>query len=347
MLEVQRKDAIKKLENAMVGVTPNAILEQSNTFVFKDGDLITFNGEIFTRQDSPFGTEIEGSIIANDFLKILQRLPDEVIKVEVANGEIRLRGKNKRAGLRMMSEILLPYGDIVAPEKWKKIPEGLWSALIQASHVCGKDETMPKTTHVHITPDAVEATDSFRVFRATLTTKIKKEMMVHANGLLNASQYKPTKMGATKDSWFHLKTEDGMCVALLCCASDYYDKEMLDELFDVVGETVSLPSNLGDILERASVMDSPTQSLGAWDSQISLTLTENLLKVKARKEEGWYSETKKVKYKGPDMTFSIHPTFLKELVARTRKVIISDRQIKVEVDNIIFTAALETSDKEE
>ena len=75
-------------------------------------------------------------------------------------------------------------------------------------------------------------------------------------------------------------------------------------------------------------MDTPNLSIGGWDSKVTISLHDNVLRVTSRKEEGWFRETKKVRYDGPELTFSIHPMFLKELVGQTRKVIISNRQLK-------------------
>jgi len=337
---------LRKLENASVATTSNAILEQSDTFVFKDGKLVTFDGDICTMQDSPFGDEIEGSIVAGDFLKMLQRFPDEVLKVTGRASELVIKGKRRQAGVKMMAEVLLPFDDVPVPSKFKKVPEGMKGKLIQAAQVCGKDETAPKTTHVHIAKDRIEATDSFRVFRAEAKTNMPRPVLVHAQSLIAACRFELKKMTVSKEGWFHVMTEDGMLVSILCCADEYYASSMMDQLLDVVGEEVKLPANLPDILSRAEVMDTPSLSIGGWDSQVTISLEDNVLTVASRKEEGWFRERQKVKYNGPAMTFSIHPAFLKELVDRTSTVTISDRQIKVEVNDTHFTAALESGGDE-
>lgn len=344
-MNVNRIEALQKLENAVVAVTKNAILEQSNTFIFKGGKLITFNGEIYSSQKSPFGEEIEGSVMAWDLVKFLQRFPDEEIEVEVRGGELVIKGKRRSAGVKMMTEILLPYEDIPTPHKFTRVPENMRECMIQAARVCGKDETSPKTTHVHITSDRIESTDSFRVFRADIETGISKPCLVHALSLLCACSHKLKKISVSEEGWVHFVTEGGMLLGLLCSADSYYKKEMIDNLLQVSGEHVTLPSNLGDMLSRAEVMDTPSLSIGGWDSQVTITLKDNTLRVASRKEEGWFRELKKIKYEGPEMTFSIHPTFLKDLISRTRDVTISDRQIKVEVENIHFTAALESNEE--
>ena len=345
-MKVNRAKVLTALENASVAVTSNAILEQSNTFVFTDGLLITFDGEMCTKQDSPFGIEIEGSIVCDDFLKILQRFPDQDIDVTVKKGEMIIKGKHRSAGIKMMAEILLPYTDIPEPDKFYPLAEHVQEILVQASRVCGKDETAPKTTHVYIAKDRIESTDSFRVFRADIETGVPESVLVHSLSIVNACKSKLKEIAMSEEGWVHFISENGMNISLLCSADEYYEKKMIDDLLSVQGKKVFFPTNLAEILERAEIMDTPSLSIGGWDSQVTITLSENMIKVTSKKEEGWFKESQRVKYSGPEMSFSIHPIFLKELISRTRKVIISENQIKVEVDNIHFTAALESGSGE-
>ncbi len=345
-MEIKRSELLGKLQNSEVAITNKAILEQSNTCVFSEGCLITFDGEVLTRQISPFQNEIEGSVIAADFIKVLQKFPDETVFVERRENEIVIKGKRRSAGIKMMAEISLPYTDVPVPEKWRKMPDGLVAVLTQATQTCGKDESAPRTTHVHIASDRVEATDSFRVFRADMETGVKKPILIHAVNLASVCKYKPVKMSGG-GGWFHFKTEDGLSLSVLCSADTYYDKEMIDKLLNIKGEKVKFPENMTEILERAEIMDISSQSASSWDSQVQITLCDNMLKIKSQKEEGWFRETKKVQYNGPSITFSIHPLFMKELTSKTREAIINNRQIKVEIGNIHFTTSLKIGGKEE
>lgn len=345
-MESNREKVLRALEQAFISVTSEAILEQSNTFVFIDGSLITFDGEVLSRQDSPFGKEIEGSVMAGDLLKVIQRFPDETLSFEGSEEELIIKGRRRSAGIKMMNEVLLPYQDVPIPKKFRKIPEGLREILIQASQVCGKDETAPKTTHIHIAEDRVEATDSYRVFRAEIETGIKNPILIHAINIAKGCKNKMKGICSTSDGWIHFLTEDEMEISIICSAEEYYPKKLINDLLKVSGEKVILPENLPEILSRAEVMDTPTLSIGGWDSQVTISIEENKIKVTSQKDEGWFQESKVVKYSGPKMRFSIHPLFLRDLCKRTREAIISDRQIKVEFENIHFTAALEAKGKE-
>jgi hypothetical protein len=119
---------------------------------------------------------------------------------------------------------------------------------------------------------------------------------------------------------------------------------MSDSLLQVEGDQSVFPKNLLEILSRAEVMQDSNAYAQVWDSQISIALFEDTLQVTSKKDEGWFKESKRINYSGPELRFSIHPTFLKEIISRTKKAIISEKQIKIEVGNIFFTAALERGD---
>ncbi len=347
MIEVKRLEILKQLESAAVAITSKPLIEQSDTFVFKEGRLITFDGEICTRQKSPFGDKIEGSILAADFLKILQRFPDDILMITKRSGKLIIKGKRRSAGLTMMTEVLLPYSNIPEPEKYRKVPEGLQNNLTQASHVCRKNDNQLRCSHIHVAKNYVEATDGFRLFRADIKTGLIQSILVPAINLLAACKFEITKMAADDFGWLHFVTNDKMCISLLCAEDTYFDKKELDKILNKTGEEVILPSNLPEILARAEVMDGQDFLISNWSSHVTISLSANLLRVTNRKDEGWFREVRKCKYDGPEMTFSIHPTFLKDLFKRTRKAIINDNQIKIKVDNIHFTAILETKEKEE
>lgn len=339
-IEIKREETLKKLDGAIFATTKKVILEQSNAFVFHKGQMITFDGEVCTRQPSPFGKDFEGGIIAEDFLKIFQRFPDETLTISQKEGELIIKGKHRSAGIVMVKEVLLPYKDIPTPEKMFRIPEGMPKAILQASRTCGKDETTPKTTHVHIASDRIEGTDSFRIFRAVLETGLKKPLLVHAPVISRACGYNLKKWGHSGQEWFHLLTEGGMLISFLCNSQEYYPKNMIDEFLTVKGKEALLPSNLPEILSRAEIMNMSTFSRGSWDSRISLCLKENQLKIESQKDEGWFRETRKVKYTGPEVSFTIHPEFLQDMISRTNKIIIGERNISMKEGNIFFATTI-------
>jgi len=347
-MQVKREVVRKRLTDASIALTVKEVFEQSSCFVFNEGELVTFDGEVLTRAPSPFNDEITGAVRASDFLKMLQRFPDDEVDISTRGNELIIKGRRRRAGITLMSEILLPYDQVPRPGTMKKVNKDLQESLLQCARVCGQDETAPKTTHVHIAKDRVEATDSYRVLQYTLSTGFPGSVLLHASSVFAICKQNLVKVGVDKnEGWCHFQTDDKMIISAIVSREKYYDKEMIDEFFEVEGETVSLPKNLVEILDRASVMDTPSSSIGDWESQVTLSFSEGQLKVSSRKDGGWFRETKRIKYDGPDIVFTIHPLFLKELIKKTYRVIISKERMLAVIDGLRFVASLEAQEKDD
>jgi hypothetical protein len=339
-MEAKRADVLRSLENARIGMTSRPLLEQSDCAVFSEGELVTFDGEILVRQPSPFGQEFTGAIPGEDLIRLLQRFPDESLQFISRENELLIRGKRRKAGVKMMSEILLPFTEVPSPGKMNPTPARLQEAMVQAAEVCGKDESLPLTTHIHITPDHVEATDSFCFFRATVLTSFASPLLLHAPAAFQAAK-KTWKEVGVKSNWLHIKTTDGALISIAGMAGEYYQDDMLKSLLAMTGTEINFPRNLAEILDRAQVMDTPDASIGLWDSRVTLTLEDGVLTVSSRKEGGWFKETKRVHYDGPSITFTIHPSLLRRLLQKTHKVTLNQKQMMVRQEDVALTVSLE------
>lgn len=336
-MKINRERLVTILQAASVGLSQREVLEQSNAFVFTDSQLVTFNGEILTRRKSPLNG-IEGAIPAGEFLGILEKFPDDEVDISLKKGEVIIKGNRRDSGITRMAEVTLPFSGVPEPKAWKPIPEGLMSTLIQAARVCGRDETKPRTTEVHITSKWVEACDNFRLFRAESKTGIEKDLLVPAAELLSIGSIVPVKMGVTRykagGGWFHLKTKGGHMISLRCATGEYPDLTPLLKLKKP--QKVRLPSNLGEIIGRAQIMHET-----AFDAMVSVTIAEGELTLKARKDSGWYRESKKVKYEGASIGFDVNPKFLEEVLHQSRSVMIGGNRMRIESPDSVFCVSLE------
>ena len=336
-MKIKREDFLKILNIAAVGLTRREILEQSNSFVFTEDYLVTFNGEVLTKCKNPLD-DVTGAVGAEDLTKLLSKFPDEFIEVIDKGDELRIKAGGRRsAGITKAAEVALPFDDVPAPKKWNPIPETLLSVLHQAARVCGQDETQPRTTEVHVTEDKVEACDNFRLFRYTMDTGFKKELLIPALSVAGLAGLVFTHC-STRGGWVHFKTESDHVVSLRCSQGEYPDISPLLEMGKKT-EKVTLPSNLADILGRAEVMHETS-----YDAVVSVTIKEGELTLKASKEGGWYKETKRVKYSGRPLQFQVHPKFLEDVLQKTHKVLIGGDRLKLEAGDAVFIVCLEVTD---
>lgn len=344
-MKVNRKELVNALDFAMLGVSARGeTLEQSDSFVFEEGRLVTFNDEIKTSAKSPLG-DITVSVIAADFLKLLAKMPDEELDIKVLNtkvgntsrgSEVHIIGKRRKAGVSCFEDIALPHDAVPKADKWKKVTDGVMGMIQHAANVCGRDITQELTLMVHVTPDIVEACDNYRLLRADIKTGFPNECLLPAAsiGALNELDIRKVSLG---EGWAHFKTASNQIISIRCSHEEYHKN--IDHMLNM-GEcsNVSFPANLADILSRAAVMMD-----AEFTPSVTVKLTTGKLLLESRKTNGWYQEEKRIKYDGREIEFTVHPKFLKEMLERTRKAEISEDggRMKITADNIQFLVALE------
>jgi len=343
-MQVDRVKFLATLQKASVGLSSRELLEQSNCFIFHGGDLITFNDEIMARAKSPI--ELEGAIPAKDLIGVLSKIPDETLEVIVRENEIVLKGMRRRAGITLASDIHLPINEVPMPTKWMGMGENVFPVMLQASLTCGKDATQYLTTCVHVTPELIEACDNNRMLRAELTTGFPNELLIPASSLDAIRGLTPKKFCIGK-GWLHFQMDDGEVISLRCSYEKYFSG--IDKALVIKNaEEIKLPANLKDIIGRAEVMAEGSKvSAVGYDSRVTITIKEGLIKVRARKETGWYEEQKRVVYSGPTLIFEVHPHFLMEVMERSRKVLLNNEKMMIKTDKVQFVVSLYTKEEEE
>lgn len=336
-IEVKREEALRRFDNAMCAVETKRCLIQSDSFVFFKGNLITFSGEIRTIQPSPFGDEIEGSILAQDLLAVFKKFSDENLLISAGDGELLVSGEKRKAGVKMDQDILMPFKTVQRAKEYKPLLPELMDYLVQASLVCSKDESANwEMTHVHADAEFVDATDRHRYFRASLATGLDKPLLIQAKLVQVLSKFKLVEIDATTtEGWVHFRTAENFEISLIMNKSGYFNRTMLDNLLVLPdAKYVQLPENLEEILARAEIMsDKENQS-------VEITLKEGEVSVFSKKAFGWFRETQKVDYIGPDFSFSINPAFLRGMLKKTKEMLVNDFLARFSVDGTHFVAAL-------
>ena len=337
-MKVDRKELVAALEFAKIGASlKGELLQQSNSFIFDGGRLITFNEEIKT--DSPSSIDIAVAVLADEFLKVLGKFPDDEVDISTSGidgqgRELIIKGNRKSAGITCFDEITLPHEAVPTPDGWNKLGEDVPDMLQHAASVCGHNVAQERTTMVHITPDVIEASDNYRILRAKLKTSFDNECMIPATSIKAMRDIK-IKRVSVGEGWVHFRTAAKQIISVRCSHELYHND--MEKIMRVNGSAITFPRNLAEILSRASVMmdtdDRP---------QISIELSKNKIKVESRKDNGWYRESKKTKYDGVPLNLLVNPASLLAMLKRTRlaEVDSSGCKMKITADNIQFMIAL-------
>jgi hypothetical protein len=334
--KADRKALVAALEISSLGLTTREVLEQSDCFVFQDGQLLTFNGEILTRCKNPL-PQLSGAVPAAELMALLKRFPDDEIEITQDEHEVKIKAGRRRAGIPIAQEVQLPFAEFPEPKDWNPLPEKVTARLLEATRSCGKDVTQPQTTLVCVEPKFIEATDNLRIYRAVLKTGISARRLIPASALERVAKFPLSQFSEDKEH-IHFKIGKSHSITLRCHSLQGYRplKKFVDSVSN--GEKVDLPKTLPAIIERADIMQD-----GSFDASVTVHLHQDTLTIESKKDRGWFRESANVSYSGPELQFSVHPKMLVDILERSQTVEIAGPRLRVDGQNVVQIVALKVN----
>lgn len=333
MIRVNRADLLQRLETVQAGLSPKDIVEQSSSFVFLDGHVVTYNDETACRTASPLGKKFKGAVAAAPLLAILRKLPEDEVELEAADGELVVSGKRRKAGIRMDAEIHLPVDKVDYPEEWKPLHEDFTDAVSLVQECATKDESQFTLTCVHVHPKWVEACDNYQMTRFKLKTGVSGPTLVKRESIKHIIDLGMTELGET-ENWIHFRNPNGLTVSCRRYMEEYPD--LVPFLSGEGGHPATLPKGLVEAAENAEIFSSENVD----DNKVTIELKPGKLHISGQGVSGWYSEVKKLAYDGERMEFTISPSLLKEITKRHNDCEINGSTLKVDGGKFIYVTCL-------
>ena len=336
---VHRESLLKALEDLAPGLAAKEVVEQSSDFVFDGKWILTYNDQVACRvpNKAPDGSpmlDLTGAIPAAKFTAILQKLQEEQLEAEVQDNTLVLKGKSRKFGVFMSTEILLDVSSIDKPGKWQKLPDGFEEAVSMVAACAGKDESLFWTTCVHITKDHIEAADRFQICRYMVGLDVQRPLLIKSEVLKAVVARGPTKYSHT-GNWMHFKTASGLIMSCRLYEDDFAD---VTPYLAVTGTKTSFPKGLVAAIDKANVFSSENSS----DNQIRVALRRGKLQVRGEGATGWFQEVKKINYTGQSMAFFIAPELLVKLTEDHNECQVTPEALKVDGGNFVYVSSLET-----
>lgn len=327
------KDELKSaLEVVKPGLASKEIIEQSTSFAFMDGRVVTYNDEISISHPVE-GLSIEGAVKAEELYKLLSKLKKDEIEMELTESEVILSSGRMRAGLVLMKEIKLPLEELGDMDgKWKKLPENFVEGLKFAIGSCSSDMSQAILTCVHITNDFMEASDSFRISIYFVKLPVK-DVLLPAPSAKHLLGFTPTHI-LEGTSWVHFKNAAG---TILSCRI-FEDKfPNTAHIVNVEGESIQFPRTLTEILDRAVVFSKRDHFT---DETITVVLGEKRIVISGSSDYGWFEESANIKYTGRAIEFKITPDLLSGILNQSSDCVLSKDRIMFTGENWKYVAML-------
>ena len=303
---MNRADFLRALESVQAGLSPKDLFVQSSHFLFQDGKVKTFNGEVACSVDLPFGNSqdtFEGAVRAGPLLALLRKLTEEDVELVIDSGELVIGGKRKKSGITLDAEVQNPVNTVEVPQTWKPLHEDFGDALSVVQECAGSDESRFVTTCVHLTPTHLEAFDNNQLARYNLKTGFSGKMLVKKANIKDVVPLDMTEFAETP-KWLHFRNPGGLHYSVLRSTEVFPN---LGAVIDSVGgEPASLPPGLGEACDKAAVFTAEDEQ----SDRVEIELRPGKLRLYGRGIHGWYSEVKRLEYNGPEVTFLSSPRVL-------------------------------------
>jgi len=328
-MRVNRDLLLKELEAVTPGLSAKEQIEQSNCFVFSDGQVITFNDEVAAR--FPTCMDLTCAVQAAPLLSLLKKLKEDDLNITLTEGELLVSGKKKKSGIRAEAEILLPLESLETPKKWKPVPEDFGTAVSMVSSCASRDESHFALTCIHVHPEWVEACDNAQAGRYNIMTGVREEIVIRKDSLKNIQALDMTEFSETRN-WIHFRNPSGLILSCRRFVEDYPD---ISKSFDVDGEKTVLPKDIKDAVERAEVFSIENIE----DKSIEVHLRPGAMKIKGEGASGWFSEIKHIQYEGHNISFRIAPKLLVDL-AKNNQCEITEGRLKVKQGKMQYVTCL-------
>jgi hypothetical protein len=303
----------KALETVKPGLSTLEVIEQSTSFAFINGNVVTYNDEISVMH--PVALDITGAVKADLLLKYLGKIKTEEVDVEVSETELIVKSGRATSGFAFTPEVTLPLDEELSKKgKWKTLPEEFLEYLKMASYSCAKELSDPKITCVHVNKNYIESTNNFSVSRYTLNTEVPIDpFLLPASSVSVVVSNKPTKITSGK-GWVHFKNKENTIVSCRIFEDTFVDIEkVITNAKKGVG--ISLPDNLKDVLDKALVF---VEKQNVLNEEIVVAITKKNIEISCESETGWFKETIRNKSEN-EFSIRVAPSLLKIIVGKTNK----------------------------
>lgn len=295
-------------------------------FLFSGKNIVTYNDKISIQH--PFKTGFNLFVKASDLYNIISKLKAEKIKLDVVkDGKLNIKCNKLNAHLSTIDDEevrqrIATIDKSLKNAKWKSLPTNFNDSLLLCSFSASKQESDQTLTCVYINGVDCIASDNRRIAHSVFD-KSMDTMFVKASEVRNLITINPIKYSSSK-SWLHFKNAENCIFSIRKIDGDFPDYM---QFFDFDGTIVNLPQEL---LEGMDITAIVTDKL---DPSITIKITNGLCNIIGESEAGKVHYRSKIDYNGKEISFTINPDFLKEMMSHSSQIVISKERAKLQTDS--------------
>lgn len=332
-MKIDRLKLIRVLQAMTPGLATKETIEQSTSFIFTGKQVVTYNDEIAIYH--PIDFELEGAVMAKEFLKLLEKMKEPELEIAVTDSELLLEGAKNKAGVRFtlktsINEIVEVLGKV---KKFNKLPTSFCNAAKFCLFSVGHENTKPMLTCMHFSGNQSIACNDARITLYTFEDAELPVMNIPAYEIKSLKDYAPTEY-ATTPGWVHFKNAEGVVYSCRTMEGNYPKDQVLKIIASIAGDKMTLPDTLGEVLDRASVFTNEN-SKTIFDNRVRVTLETGKLTVRGDGVKGWFEESLRIRYKGETINFETNPEFMQDILKYSNEVVIGENALRFEGPNFV------------
>lgn len=336
-MDVNRKKLQEALERVRPGLSNNEVIEQSTTFAFMNGRVVTYNDEVSVSHPVEGLDELSGAVEASKLYPFLNKLTGDEVRMSMNEKfELVVASGKARAGFLLQQEIKLPLNEEVAQKgKWKLLPENFVKAISFVITACGSSMNRPVLTCIHVNRAGyVEGSDGYRIARYELSGEMPVDtFLIPAASASDLIKISPNRIAEGK-GWVHFRTVDKTEFACRIFEDKYPNTV---PFLKVEGKALTLPKDINDMLNRASIFAKRETIL---EESVKISLEKGILRMNSDDETGWFEEETEMDYKEGKMHFSIAPYLLRSILNETQGCTLGEQRIKFEGEGWKYVSLL-------
>lgn len=324
-IKIMKDSLLNVLQTILPGLGKKEFVEQSTSFVFKQGVAYTFNDELAVQCPLPEDVKLdfEGSISAEEFYSLIYSMSSPELTISKKEGEIEVSAGRVKAGIKY-EEVRMPIevlGDFSQAE-WVKLPVDFSSALRFCIPTCSKELSLPHLTCVFVSCDKsfVASTDNFQGSIWRLKEEVAKEFTeldkffcpaVLASQVVDF----PIESVWLTENWIHFSTATKIIISARRFNTvefpSVFDGQLERLSEQVTGEELSFGDDFVPAIEGAEIFAKREHDL---DEKITVSIKKGKAQLKGSGDIGWYKQIVSIPYSGNSLKFDINPAFFLEAI---------------------------------
>lgn len=339
---VNREAFLRSLESVKPGLAQREIVEQSTCFVFKDGEVVTYNDEASCRGPSMLPKSFSGAVQAANLLEVLRRIEADEIRVAADGDVFAISVKGTMVECALEADIRLPLNAVDKPGDFIPLHQDFAEALNLVQQCAGKDETRFLLTLVHIAPKWIEACDDYQAARWRIKTGVKTPTLVKRTAVASAGALGVCEL-SEGENWVHFRNARGF---VLSCRrfADEYPSDSITPALEEEGHPITLPKALKDAADLANIFSQESADVNLVRVDVKpgspgrVTVTGQGITGKVRRSLA-------ANWGGEPIAFMIPPALLGELTSRHNEVLLSNEILKVEGSSYVYVSMLSSPEE--